>query len=342
MKKLLALPALVLMFCSCESTPDLTPAVERTFDPTVIMSQSLTEPYVISLEAGNLKEGQITEVKLNGEVLYRGNMPTVIDIPKYASATRGSEDLVVDFYVPEPEDEVDFYSSERKGILMFEDFPTGDNDYNDLVCEVIEFMTIESVRGKADTYTLDLDGTKFKALAAGNWIPLQFGFEIRDSKTGELIKEVIYAKNIKEESFGVGEGFVNTVNPNNNPKKIEGLTIDFPGFTSSRIEAIEVTTTNPLCFSWFIIDHDGTKFYTVDSSKFLKGNIYAEYAVDYNGVMTAKGVPYGIFVPGVTNRNFKWAAEGIALWDAYPALGDWFTGKDVNPFVEAVAENLYK
>lgn len=339
MKKIASLFVLTLSMCfffSCEKSDIYEPPVdggEKLEEAKEILkAYSLTKQYDVVI-----KDGQNTLVKIGEDTVYYGNLPASVELPQTVE-TKSSNVLEV-LYVPKT-DNINFGYLSQWGMLLFEDVPQGDCDYNDLV---VEFTA--TVGSRKDTwvngqpnpgnlYHLQFDG-HVTAVAKGGGLPLQFGFEIREIESGIVVYEKILASNVGNDFFPGETGFVNTYT---NQNFVLGNKINF------RDTEILKEVNGAIGYNWFIIV-DGKKYYTSGAYTFLNKNS----GIQYDELILTSGKPTGLLVPHV-NRNihipgtknfFRWPIENQAIWDAYPQFNNWVDGKTNNPFAEQALDLLY-
>ena len=157
-----------------------------------------------------VQDGSITVVEYNGEVIYEGNVPMKIDIPKENySSTRSIEGL--DWHYVANGDlnpGNPYYTSSRDGILMFEDSPNGDNDYNDYICYFREMFSVYLKGDKIDHILFHKLDVFPKAL--GNTKSISFGVELVNVNSGDMIADIIIYEDVRKEAFDGATGFINT------------------------------------------------------------------------------------------------------------------------------------
>ncbi|MDL2277091.1 LruC domain-containing protein [Parabacteroides sp. OttesenSCG-928-G07] len=339
MKKLVFLFTLALsmsFFFSCEKSDIYNPSgdgdekLEEAKD--ILKAYSLTNQYDVVV-----KEGYNTLVMIGEDTVYYGNLPALVDIPKTVE-TKSSNVMEV-LYVPKTDD-INFGYISQWGMLLFEDVPQGDCDYNDLVVEFTATVGSRKdtwVNGKpnpGNLYHLQFDGY-VTAVAKGGGLPLQFGFEIREIESGTVVYEKILTGNVGNDFFPGTTGFINTYK-------------DFPFVLGEKLNfrdtEILKEINGSIGYNWFIVVN-GQRYYTSGAYSFLKD----KSGLKYDELILTNGRPTGLLVPNV-NRNilipgtknfFRWPIENQAIWNAYPQFNNWVDGKTNNPFAEQELDLLY-
>ena len=204
MKKILVILILTMNFISCQKEVDLyNPDVRR---------YKLTENFVVPIKNGNN-----TIVMYNGDTLYVGNVSVSIEIPKTSLISTKSIDNKLEWhFIPNNNNNGTWhYQINRSGILMFEDIPNGDNDYNDFICYFKEQLQV-NVDGFTNLIRTDKNtGLEFSNLeiypkAMGNSIKIGFGVEIVRVDNGEMIDDILIYGDVRKEAFDNYSGYINT------------------------------------------------------------------------------------------------------------------------------------
>lgn len=271
------------------------------------------------------KEGNNTVVTYNGEVIYEGNYPTTLQIPKFTATTTRNSGLDWHFVPNNSSGNAWHYQISRSGILMFEDIPNGDNDYNDFVCRMEEQFQV-NLDGNGNIRTENGLGLEFSKLgiypiAMGNTLPLKLGVEIVNLATGGFIDDIIIFNDVRQECFDGVDSYINT-DPtlekfntgNRNYFKFGGV---------NTIRYYPAIKENEFAINYYIMVNN-VKYYTADSSKALA---------------TTNKVPYGLFIPNM--QSFKYPIEKTSIFEAYPNLGKWLKGDDLDPFANPNTSLLY-
>lgn len=305
-------------------------SLEMTPPDVPIENYKFTKDFLVPVESGNT-----TIVTYNGETIYEGNVATTIQVPKFSTiATRNGTGLEWHFVPENGTGNSWHYQTYREGLLLFEDIPNGDNDYNDFVCYIFEQFQV-NLDGNGYIRTDPGQGLQFSRLgiypkAMGNTIPLSFGVEIVRSDTGEYIDDVIIYNDIRKEAFENAEGFINT-----DPER----PVIMHGNGFSNIEMMEEgkryypqnLRENGFAINYYIIAN-GKKHYTADSSKAVK---------------TANNAPFGLFIPKSDDgwmtlyKNFKHTVENTSIFQAYPNFTGWLKNEHTTPFLNPEDKLLY-
>ena len=264
----------------------------------------------------------ITVVEYNGEVIYEGNVPMNIDVPKdnYGS-TRSLEGLEWHF-VPNGKPLLgnSYYTEYRNGIFAFEDAPNGDNDYNDFICYFKEAYSV-FLKG-----VHQIDHILFKKLeilpkALGNSIPLSFGIELVNVNSGDMIADIIIYKDIRKEAFNGATGFINT---DKNIPEFELNSKCDKIITEQAFRPENDLKNSELGINYYIIAN-GKKYYTADSNR---------------AKLTENKTPYGLYIP-TTSNYWDYPIEKSPIWEGYPNFKNWILGKKQGPFSERKSKYLY-
>lgn len=284
----------------------------------------LTTEFIVPIQ-----EGYNTVVAYNNEIIYNGNVSVTIDVPKYSQiATRSSPGLEWYFVPNNTQDGTWHYQITRSGILMFEDIPNGDNDYNDFICFMKDQyqVNIDGFTGliRTDIGTgLEISNLEIYPKAMGNSISLSFGVEIVRIDNKEIIDDIIIYNNIRKEAFDNAQGFINTSLGVKPFELYNRNTSVFGGGKSKRYYPKKLNK-NGFGINYYIIAN-GIKYYTANSTM---------------PQLTKNNTPYGLFIPNIS--KFNYSLEGVPIWKAYPNFKDWVSGENLNPFDVQNSEYLYK
>lgn len=266
-----------------------------------------------------VKDGYKTIVTYDGEVIFEGNYPATIQVPKFSTNLTRSTGLDWHFEVYDSSD----YDLKKyiTGILMFEDIVDGDNDYNDFVCYV-DIKIHSEMTSQGELTRIHIPNFKVTTHAMGNLLPLKFGIEIINKATGEYIDDIIYFEDIRKECYDGIVGFINTVEDGVKVKNKKHENWPAKDYRDGKLPLPKMDINN-LAINFYIVVN-GAKHYTADSDKKLA---------------TSNNTPYGLFIPN--KKNFKYPKETISIFKAYPNFGDWLKGGASNPFVSPNNELLY-
>lgn len=269
-----------------------------------------------------IKEGHCTVLTLGDDTIYYGDVSMNIIVPKHQTLTRAT-DYIKCFYVPKTQNWG--FTVEYKGLLMFEDMPSGDNDYNDFIAHINLYMRCNYVPYNS-TPIVTISVNEFKPLALGNTLQLGFGYEVRYCDTGEIIDDVKLSYDVRHDFFNNDKGFINTENswkayPSIHNLQQEDIAIDF--------------VNRDFGFNWYI-EVNGVKYYTAESAKFVNVDTL------HTNVLTESKTPFGLFIPNNLLSNFCWMKELSPIWDGYPDFINWIKGKNQNPFKVHNESALYK
>lgn len=293
--------------------------VEDIYQEPNIEQFKLTSEFVVPVQSG-----YNTIVKYNGEVIYEGNVSTTIDIPKYPANTRAGDGLEWHFVPNNEEPGIWHYQIVRYGVLMFEDVPGGDNDYNDFICFMKDQyqVNVNGFTGMIKTDGLEFSNLEIYPKAMGNSIPLSFGVEIVRIDNKEIIDDIIIYDNIRKEAFDNTTGFINTDTKVKPFELYNRNTSIFGGGKNKRYYPKDLDK-NGFAINYYIIAN-GVKYYTANSTK---------------AQLTKNKTPYGLFIPNVT--RFDYSSETVPIWEVYPNFKEWIKGVDINPFSVVNSEYLY-
>lgn len=297
--------------------------VDNVYQEPNIEQFKLTTEFVVPI-----KEGYNTIVTYNGDTIYEGNVSASVDIPKYSStiSTRGSSGLEWHFVPNNTNNGTWHYQITRYGILMFEDVPNGDNDYNDFICFIKDQYQV-NIDGFTNLIRTDKGtGLQFSNLeiypkAMGNSIPLSFGVEIVRMDNKEIIDDIIIYKDIRKEAFDGTVGFINT-DPNSKPFDLHNRNISVLAGKDVRYYPKNLDK-NGFGINYYIIAN-GVKHYTANSTK---------------PQLTKNKTPYGLFIPNVFMFNYP--IETTPIWEVYPNFENWVNGENIDPFKIVNTEQSY-
>lgn len=315
-KALLLMVLAAGIMASCvEGEKDLF--VDTTPPNVPIENYKFTRAFEVPVE-----DGMTTVVTYNGETIYEGNYPAIIQVPKFNMAETRSSGLDWHFVVYDGDSSEKKFKKDIHGVLMFEDVVNGDNDYNDFVCH-IELKNIMGDITNGKLTHLQLPNIKIDPQAMGNLLPLKFGMEIVNKSTDHLIDDIIFYQDIRGECFEGKDGFINTSevivkgkDSSNRPKSAKK-------YGEKEAIALPDMSVNDLAINFYIIVN-GAKHYTAESNKALTTN---------------KTTPYGLFIPFET--SFKYPIETVSIFQAYPNFGKWLEGENTNPFLNPDNSLLY-
>lgn len=316
MKKFILFLMLTVSIMAC--------SIDDVYREPDIEQFKLTTEFIVPIQ-----EGHNTVVTYNDEIIYDGNVSVTIDVPKYSQiTTRSSPGLDWHFVPNNTQDGTWHYQITRSGILMFEDIPSGDNDYNDFICFMKDQyqVNVDGFTGliRTDIGTgLEISNLEIYPKAMGNSIPLSFGVEIIRIDNKEIIDDIIIYNDIRKEAFDNAKGFINT-SLDAKPFELYNRNTSVFGGGKSKRYYPENLGKNNFGINYYIIAN-GTKYYTANSTI---------------PQLTKNKTPYGLFIPNVNSLNYP--LEGIPIWKAYPSFRDWVNGENLNPFNAQNSEHIYK
>lgn len=278
-------------------------------------------------------DGYKTIVKLGDEIIYEGNIPMTIDVPKFNTTSTRSNLNLTWHQVQLPEDNTGWRAFSRKyGILLFEDMYNGDNDYNDFVCGVVEVINYDG--SSKDVFTTSVGNIRVMPYALGNTLPLKFGIEFRDGK-GTLLNQFSLSEDIRKDYFGNATGFINTTADGTIMKIRRDITESSYPTGAQIAENIKAGDFYAL---WYI-ESEGVKRYAADAC------IFINQGIEEDELITNDNVPFGLFVPNVGintstwNTTFKWMTETESIFSGYQNFEGWVKNLNDNPF-SSKNENL--
>lgn len=357
MKKivLLIIASLLAISCVQEKAHVSDPSIE---DVDKILSSYSTTTLAT---APTPKEGYVTIGKLGDEIVCVTALGgDVVSIPRTgftSHAIRWSEVSLAEAekidWTDTPFDGIlenlgNTATLNRDGLLMFEDTPGGDRDYNDVIIHLQkELVSIKEHKGQ---YELEFS-TEYQPIALGGALPVSVGFEVRSLVTGKILQvyesetsnvavpaEYILCQDARNELF---EGVMNPFFINTESKN------EYKAYKKAKFSTT-MYLRNPreqIAFNWFIevtSRENKVRFYTADAQRFLKGG-----DITYTSVLMNAGTPFGIFLPRYKdnsdkNKDFRYMEERINIRQGYPNFQDWVDGKIDYPFDNPVTENLYQ
>lgn len=316
MKKILVILILTMNFISCQKEVDL-------YNPDV-SQYKLTKSFIVPI-----KDGNNTIVMYNGDTLYVGNVSVSIEIPKTSLISTKSIDNKLEWhFIPNNNDIGTWhYQINRNGILMFEDIPNGDNDYNDFICYFKEQLQV-NVDGFTNLIRIDKNtGLEFSNLeiypkAMGNSIKIGFGVEIVRVDNGEMIDDILIYGDVRKEAFDNFSGYINTSKEIDIFPLYNRNTSYFKG--KGRRYFPKNLDKNGFAINYYILVNND-KYYTANSTK---------------QQITKNRTPYGLYIPNV--KSFNYPIEKISIFNAYPNFKKWIYGENVDPFSEKNNDLIFK
>lgn len=325
-------------FVSCNDEKNLYEAPETPSE--VVSKHVMTEGYEVPAP----KEGYKTVVKLGDDVIYEGNIPLTIQVPKFKGGKTRSENLW-SYEVEVPKDYGWCATYKEWGVLLFEDVINGDTDYNDFVCGVAHVVSLNG--DNKGNYIFTRSDIRIKPMAMGNTIPMKFGIEYRKADGG-LIQEIMITEDVRNHYFKNIQGFINTTD--------EGVLLDgikdLPEVNEPTGQWFPVTVSSSGLYTLWFIETEGVRRYAANAG--------AHIALSKNLMngesITNKGVPFGLFVPdnglkGMPGGDEKlpwmpelyWPKELTSIYDAYPNFKPWTEGdKGVEPFSEYIEGTVFE
>lgn len=316
MKKILVILILTMNFISCQKEVDLyNPDVSR---------YKLTKSFIVPI-----KDGNNTIVMYNGDTLYVGNVSVSIEIPKTSLISTKSIDNKLEWhFIPNNNDIGTWhYQINRSGILMFEDIPNGDNDYNDFICYFKEQLQV-NVDGFTNLIRTDKNtGLEFSNLeiypkAMGNSIKIGFGVEIVRVDNGEMIDDILIYGDVRKEAFDNFSGYINTSKEIDIFPLYNRNTSYFKG--KGRRYFPKNLDKNGFAINYYILVNDN-KYYTANSTK---------------QQINKNKTPYGLYIPNV--KSFNYPIERASIFNVYPNFKKWIDGENVDPFSEKNNDLIFK
>ncbi|MDL2247158.1 hypothetical protein LJC05_00300 [Bacteroides sp. OttesenSCG-928-J23] len=344
-KNLLSLS--VLVFAALSSCVDndrdlFVPNEEEVKEAKEILaSYKMTVPFEVPIEPG-----MKTIVQYGDEILYEGNLPMTIQVPRIGdeSDTRAEWPSLtwrMEVDVPDESGQHTGYAEvSRYGMLMFEDNPVNtDQDFNDFVCAIAEKISFYR-SDVSDKYTAAVKSIKIRPFALGSTFHISLGVEFRDG-SGNLLRDFPLTPNgVRSHFFGMG-GIINTcresVYPSGGaeyaPTIINSANLHVRSFLMD--ETITTSASkDDLYILWYIkTSYDfGVKRYATDASDFIDKGLSPE------NLLANYKIPFGVFVPGAGisssswNPTISWPYERNTIYSAYPQFSNWLMGKVRSPF----------
>ena len=319
MKKIFNLILMLFAFfqLSCVDDVDL-------FDYETIEKYKLTETVQTVVE-----EQYISIATFNGDTIYKGNVNTYVDVPKFNLIQSRNVYSGLEWHFIPNESGNYFYQKLYKGLAMFEDIPNGDCDYNDFVCK-IGYQVDVDVDGNGYININNSNGLKISItgiypIALGNTIPLKFGIEVVNLSNNSYLMDQILYEDIRRDAFRNEEGFLNTSEKNYDTRN-ENLSAVYNVLFPAKLDK------NGFAINFYIVAN-GKKHYMANSKK-------ADLTQNYT--------PWGIYIPitdtsyyNPSDPGFRYPKETISLFDTYPNFIPWTKGERSEPFNECISENLF-
>ena len=281
-----------------------------------------------SIQIVPTQEGMVTMVYDGDEFIGAYDVPTPIEVPMVQySIGRGESSSIRFSYVPTTEGSK--FLSGQKGpaykVIMFEDSPLGDNDYNDVIIHTYQYI----------------DNNKpvlmIQPIAMGNTQVLKLGADfylVDANKNVTGPSEVYFSKDLKKEYFQVNDykAFVNTMKKNRSdltgykPKTVTSL---IPTDFLPKVKGDVNLSGYTLIINFFIESNNGTRMYAVPSD-----------LTPAKSWLQDNGYPYGFVMTDIRNYYFKdgknvdcgkdwinYPAEIQNINTVYPGFDDWVAGK---------------
>jgi len=336
-KSTLFLVAALSVFTACENEKDLyePPATPAEIVSKYVMTEGIEVP---------IQEGQITIGTMGGEVIYEGNIPMTIQVPKFGMNGLTRAEAITWGYAPEIPNSGWYAKYKEWGVLMFEDLTIGDTDYNDFVCGVVHEIGLNGIDGKGK-FNASLGNVRVKPMAMGNEIDMKFGVEYRRAN-GEVIQEIMITEDVRSFYFGNTQGYINTQEDGVLMDGIRDLA-EKPAPTGTWMP--KEVSAGDMYTLWFI-ESQGIRRYAANAGT----EVAMSMDLMKGDVITNDGVPFGLFIPdsglankpGDTNNQpwkpaMYWAKETKSIFEAYPNFKPWTEGKTANPFAGAKTELLF-
>ena len=303
---MLVILILIMNFISCQKEVDL-------YNPDV-SGYKLTEKFIVPI-----KDGNNTIVIYDGDTIYSGNVSVSIEVPKSNSInTRTANNKLEWYFIPNNTNTGTWhYQINRNGILMFEDTPNGDNDYNDFICYFKEQfqVNVDGFTGliRTDKNTgLEFSNLEIYPKAMGNSIKIGFGIEIVRVDNQELIDDILIYEDVRTEAFDGFSGYINTSKEREIFPLYNRNTSYFKGKNKRYFP--EKLDKNGFAINYYILVNND-KYYTANSTK---------------QQITKNRTPYGLYIPNV--KLFDYPIEKTSVFEAYPNFKKWVYGGGVEPF----------
>jgi hypothetical protein len=322
MKKIFVVLSIAVLFAACVDKEDVTKIDIAHIAPLV----EKTAP---------VKTDSITVIKADTTIICATTVPVTYEMPRGAKET-------IEYYPIKSNAkgyENGGYLSMASGesliwgqfIACFEDTKNGDNDYNDFVCSITKQVYVKDWWGTHETdvyyYVQPL------ALGAGGYAnDLSFGVKYADGT------KQILTNNIHRDYFNNDTVYINTTYAEVGSWELWHATnqhriYDIHNYRKIFNNAVSYSLSrlNP-----FIINN-----VTHDTIYVAVGNHDAE-AINYNSIISAKGVPYGLAIFSGGGTYFHYPLEKVAITTAYPTFASWMKGDIANfPATNYVTDNNY-
>lgn len=240
-----------------------------------------------------IREGQTTQIFVDGTMICETSVPMGYSIPK------GAVDSIE--YVPNKKVVILSGWDVNHFTAAFEDTRNGDNDYNDFVC----YITREK-RKSGSKVILDI---YIQPIAYGAGTILQFGITLPNGE------DTLISSNIRDDFFPGTVGYVNTVDPQ------EPLYSTGDKNHIKKITYTQVGNQNDFIrIHPFIINQGGEKLYVALSANNIPTN--------YTSIVSATGYPLGIAI--ATSGGFDYPIEKTNISTIYQGFNSWVTGNSAS------------
>lgn len=294
MKRLLIISLLFVAIACNRNIPETNPD-----DPITIKRLTTSETFNVPV-----KDGFTTYVTIGSDTLCITNKETSILVPKGITKLKSGESQLNISYVEGTDPLAG--TMKKWQTIAFEDSPSGDYDYNDIVIHCSYQM--KGSRFGIGVHPIALGSTKNIALCYKIFV------------NNELKFEDVACSNCRTTLFDGKENFINTAT-------IPNFHTNYFKFHKV-IEDIGTTISSEISVIWYIVVDSGLKLFSVN---------------DKYGCLDKNGRPYGLIItdtgnsyyqdernPNIGTNWFAYPFEGINIEQAYPGFKGWVEGSTQN------------
>lgn len=257
-----------------------------------------------------VKEGYITQVIYNGEVIATAVEKMTILLPITASITKTVDDLTL-VYIPKAEyPNILENDASIFQVVCFEDSKEADYDYNDLVIHVY-------YRTKGDIFAFGV-----QPIALGSTKSIKLGCVVYKGNT-QVYKGLITQgdNDCRKQYFEGKEGLLNTFTANFFPKNSPTAGWhQYLGSTIKNWDMSKIAGTGANRVEWYILV--GNEELYALSTSYIDQSINTE-KMPYGLVFTNIGASYSDGTSIVGHDWFNYPKETCHIKDVYPQLWEW-------------------
>lgn len=317
-KSVLIICALAAVSCvkKYEGTPPATPSTATLAD---VQRLQTAEEFQIPV-----KEGYVTQVVMNGEVMAEAATPMTTLLPKAAESDKVELNFVPNEKYP---NYVNFQNSSKLyQVVCFEDSrknvdtDKSDYDYNDLVIHVL-YMQRDNIFGFG-----------VHPIALGSTKPIKLGAAVYKGET--LVWKGLITPEGKDCRAQYFEGQTEKINTfGNKINQQNGGWNIFLGSSIRNFDISKIEAEGAMRVEWYIVVDDGkAELYALSTQ-----NIDKSFDINkkpYGLVITDTGATYNLNGIICGKDWFNYPQEGRSISEVYPEIWEWMTNGNSFVFSE--------